>query len=70
MVHFCYNHHMTDQPDPVVRKTVSLPTSIWKRIEDFQFDHRVKRDSQAIRQLVELGLDAAKESSPADQDKP
>ncbi|WP_185303299.1 hypothetical protein [Acetobacter pasteurianus] len=47
-----------------------MPTSIWKRIEDFQFDHRVKRDSQAIRQLVELGLDAAKESSPADQDKP
>lgn len=52
---------MADTEDPIIRKSVSLPTSLWKRIEDFQFDHRVKRDAEAIRQLVELGLEAAKQ---------
>jgi hypothetical protein len=46
--------------DPVIRKTVSLPTSVWRRIEDFQFENRVKRDAEAIRRLIELGLEAAK----------
>ena len=47
---------MAEQSDPVIRKTVSLPASLWKEIEDFQFAHRVKRDSEAIRRLIELGL--------------
>lgn len=56
---------MATTEDPIIRKSVSLPTSLWKRIEDFQFDHRqfdprVKRDAEAVRQLIELGLEAAK----------
>jgi hypothetical protein len=50
---------MTNTEDPVIRKTVSLRTSIWKRIDDYQINHRVKRDAEAIRQLIELGLEAA-----------
>ncbi len=49
---------MPDEPDPVIRKSVSLPTSLWKQIEDYQFAHRVKRDAEAIRRLIELGLKA------------
>src|SRR3712207_507160 len=50
---------MTDRPDPPIRKTVSLPASLWQRIEDFQFEHRVKRDTEAVRKLIEIGLRAA-----------
>ena len=50
---------MTDRADPPIRKTVSLPASVWQQIEDYQFEHRVKRDTEAVRQLVELGLKAA-----------
>ncbi len=42
--------------EPLLRKTVSLPEGMWKRVEDFQFGNRIKRDSEAIRQLVEMGL--------------
>lgn len=54
---------MTEQTteDAVVRKTFSLSADLWRRIEDFQFNHRVKRDAEAIRQLLELGLEAAKQ---------
>ena len=52
---------MTERPDPPVRKTISLPTSVWQRIEDFQFANRVKRDNEALRRLIELGLQAAQQ---------
>jgi hypothetical protein len=48
---------MTDDQDEIIRKTVSLPASLWKRIEDFQFDVRMKRETHAVRQLIELGLE-------------
>lgn len=38
-------------------------TAAINALKDFQFAHRVKRDSQAIRQLVELGLEAAEMSA-------
>jgi hypothetical protein len=31
-----------------------------RRIEDFQFENRIKRETEAIRRLIELGLEAAK----------
>ncbi|WP_158295629.1 hypothetical protein [Crenalkalicoccus roseus] len=52
---------MSESADPVVRKTVSLPTSVWRQIEDYQFENRIKRDAEAIRRLIELGLKAAKD---------
>lgn len=48
--------------EPAIRKTVSLPASTWQRIEDFQFAHRIKKDSVAIRRLLELGLEAARKA--------
>lgn len=50
---------MDEKADALVRKTVSLPASVWRQIEDFQFANRIKRDSQAIRHLIGLGLEAA-----------
>jgi hypothetical protein len=59
-----YGALMVDPSDPVIRKTVSLPASLWKQIEDFQFAHRVKRDAEAVRRLIDLGLKAAKVEKP------
>ena len=53
-----YDCGMPDESDPIIRKTVSLPASLWQRIEDFQFEARVKRDTQAVRRLIEIGLEA------------
>jgi metal-responsive CopG/Arc/MetJ family transcriptional regulator len=50
---------MSDNPEQPIRKTVSLPAKLWQRIEDYQFQHWVKRDAEAVRQLIQLGLDAA-----------
>jgi hypothetical protein len=50
---------MSERPDPPIRKTVSLPASVWQQIEDYQFSNRVKRETEAIRRLIELGLRAA-----------
>jgi hypothetical protein len=41
-----------------------LPASLWQRIEDYQFQFRVKRDAEAIRRLIELGLQAAQQQGP------
>lgn len=48
---------MSEPADPLIRKTVSLPASLWQRIEDFQFENRIKRDTEAVRTLVQRGLD-------------
>lgn len=50
---------MPDETNKVVRKTVSLPGDLWQRVDDFQFQNRIKRESEAIRRLIEAGLEAA-----------
>ena len=60
---------MVEQSDdePFVRKSVSLSADLWRRIEDYQFAHRVKRDAEAVRRLLELGLDAAEKQAAKKQ---
>jgi hypothetical protein len=59
---------MPDEKDTIIRKTVSLPASLWQRIEDFQFSARVKRDTEAVRRLIELGLQAYEGQTKAKDD--
>lgn len=49
---------MSDEKDEIIRKTVSLPASLWRRIDDYQFAVRLKRETMAVRQLLEIGLEA------------
>jgi hypothetical protein len=56
---------MSKPADPSVRKTLALPADLWRRIEDYQFQNRIKRDAVALRHLLELGLEAAKAEKPA-----
>jgi hypothetical protein len=39
-----------------IRKIISLPIKLWKQVEDYQFEARVKWDTEAVRRLIELGL--------------
>ncbi len=40
------------------RKIVSLTPELQKAVEDFRFEQRIKTESDALRRLIELGLQA------------
>jgi metal-responsive CopG/Arc/MetJ family transcriptional regulator len=50
---------MSDVAERPVRKSVSLPASSWQQIDNFRFAKRIRTESEAIRRLVELGLQKA-----------
>jgi metal-responsive CopG/Arc/MetJ family transcriptional regulator len=45
------------------RKIVSLPAHLAKAIEDFRFGERISTEAEAIRRLIEAGLEAQKAKS-------
>lgn len=47
----------TDRP----RYTVSVDEELFKRIEDFRFEHRYNTRSEATVELIRLGLEALKQ---------
>ena len=59
LMHIVYGGGMSDESDPIIRKSVSARTSLWERIDDWQRANRIKRDAEAIRRLLVLGLAAA-----------
>ena len=44
------------------RKMVTLTAALAEAVEDYRFANRLKTEAEAIRQLIELGLKAARES--------
>jgi metal-responsive CopG/Arc/MetJ family transcriptional regulator len=50
---------MVVNPNRLARKLVSLPHELLAAIEDYRFANRIKTESEAIRRLIELGLEAA-----------
>ena len=55
---------MAINPQTTVRKVVSLPRVQAEQIEDFWHRERLKSESEAIRRLIELGLEAAERPKP------
>jgi hypothetical protein len=49
-----------------VKKLLSLTEDQAKRISDFRFENRLQSENEAIRQLIDLGLDAAGKTQPRD----
>jgi hypothetical protein len=39
------------------RKLVTLSPDIVRRLDDYRFGSRIGRESEALRQLIEIGLD-------------
>lgn len=56
---------MANEPTFPVKKLVNLTEELAKRISDYRFDERLQSDNEAIRRLVELGLDAARQEDGA-----
>ncbi len=42
-----------------VRKVVSFSPSEWKAVDDWMYENRVRIEADAIRRLIELGLEKA-----------
>jgi len=45
----------SDKPQ-FVRKTISIPDDLWRRVEDFRFEQRIKNEAETIRLLLEKAL--------------
>lgn len=50
----------TPNAKPIV--TITLDEELLKKIEDYQFDNRLKNRSQAIQELILKGMDLEKEN--------
>jgi hypothetical protein len=64
IAYFGYTLPMKKFDEPVVRKTVALSEAVWNEVEEWQYAHRVKRDADAIRRLIILGLAASALPAP------
>ena len=51
---------MAREKEMDTRKIVSLPAHLAKAIEDFRFGERISTEAEAIRRLIEAGLEAQK----------
>jgi hypothetical protein len=43
--------------EPASRKSVTLPESMWAAIGEYRFYNRIPTEAEAIRQLIQRGLD-------------
>lgn len=57
---------MAVNPKTTVRKLVAMPHELWNRVADYRFEYRLKTEAEAIRRLIELGLQVAKKPPMAD----
>jgi metal-responsive CopG/Arc/MetJ family transcriptional regulator len=51
-------------PEPVTRKSVSLPDDIWEEITSWRLARRISTEAEAIRQIILAGLAAEKRKVP------
>jgi len=55
----CYFVHMSKDTVFPVKKLVNLTEEQAKRISDYRFEKRLPSENEAIRLLIQLGLDAS-----------
>jgi hypothetical protein len=60
MVSMRYIEHMAPDFTFPVKKLVNLTDEQASQITKFRYDERLPSDNEAIRRLIELGLEAAK----------
>jgi len=56
----------TDKP----RYTVSVDDELFRKIEDFRFEHRFQTRSEATAELIRLGLEALGKEIQAQKNEP
>jgi hypothetical protein len=50
---------MPKQPTLTTKKLIALDPIMMREIESYRFSERIKSESEAIRRLIEIGLDAS-----------
>jgi metal-responsive CopG/Arc/MetJ family transcriptional regulator len=55
---------MAERPEKTSRKTVTLPDRLWDAIDEYRHAERIRTEVEAIRQLVQAGLEAKKRRPP------
>lgn len=43
-------------PDPPVRKSVTLPKSMWDEMAEYRFTQRITTEAEAVRRLIQAAL--------------
>jgi Arc/MetJ-type ribon-helix-helix transcriptional regulator len=49
-----------EPPEPVTRKSVTLPDSMWREIADYRFSERIGSEAEAVRRLLVAALKTEK----------
>jgi hypothetical protein len=50
---------MAEHPERTSRKTIALSGRLWDAIDEFRHAERIRTEVEAIRRLLEMGLEAA-----------
>lgn len=51
-----YISGMTKEPEPDIRKSVTLSGGMWREIRDYADQERIKTDAEAMRRLLQYAL--------------
>jgi hypothetical protein len=46
-----------------IRKLVTVPSDVARRVDDYRFGRRIGSESEAIRRLISIGLEHTEEPS-------
>jgi hypothetical protein len=66
MPYIAYPDYMARTPTTFsVKKLVAMSVEMAKAIEEYRFRVRIGSESEAIRRLIDLGLEAGKGQQPA-----
>jgi len=52
---------MKDAPEPMIRKTVALSTSMWEEIRAFGVSEHIATETEALRRLLRSALKQTKD---------
>ncbi len=60
LIVMCHTTAMGRPPPPeaVGRKSITLPLSLWERISIYRHANRINAEADAVRRLLQAGLDA------------
>lgn len=61
---------MSVNPATTTRKLVSLPHATLRAVEDYRFSQRIRTESEAIRRLIDRGLDPGNLDAQKQSDAP
>ena len=56
-------------PEPVVRKSVTLPESLWREVTEYRTREQIGSEMETMRQLVRSGLRCGIQSKQAERQR-